>query len=249
MASEPRRQDDELELIGAHGLASATSLSGTAVRAGATVAPGTRVVAAPGSAGPSGRDDGRLRPRRSVSTGRKGGSNRAYRIVYAPLRRRAPARALAGRGERPVPLYCRTCDTTPPRVPLRDRRDARPHPHHLLRHPDVRRPAVPRRAAVDGAHARARPVRARRQADAPLRRLLARRHRRLRAARGLGPGRAEDAVHQAGHRPARRDDRGPGRRGLRSTGPGSTSRYPYDLQPTTANDEPARWVVPEASSS
>ena len=137
--------------------------------------------------------------------GRRGGSGRG-RVYQLPERRvklRISARLCIAaharsreswaprrtrRRPRRRPLYCRTCDTTPPRVPLRDRRDARPHAHHLLRHPDVRRPAVPGRAAVDGADARARPVRPRRQADAALRRLHARRHRRLRAARGWVQG-------------------------------------------------------------
>ena len=57
---------------------------------------------------------------------------------------------------------------------------------HLLCHPDVRRPAVQGPAAVDGAHAGARPVRPGRQADAALRHVQARRHRRVQAAARLG---------------------------------------------------------------
>ena len=50
------------------------------------------------------------------------------------------------------PLYCRTCEpTTRARVSLRDRRDARPDPPHLPRHPELRRSAVQGPAAVDGA--------------------------------------------------------------------------------------------------
>ena len=54
---------------------------------------------------------------------------------------------------RPPPLYCRTCEpTTRARVSLRDRRDPRPDPRHLPRHPELRRAAVQGPAAVDGAH-------------------------------------------------------------------------------------------------
>ena len=85
---------------------------------------------------------------------------------------RGSGRAPVGPGAlavRRAPLYCRPCEPTTLWVPLRDRRDARPDPPHLPRHPELRRSALPRPAAVDGAHARARPVRPRRQADAPLR--------------------------------------------------------------------------------
>ena len=66
-------------------------------------------------------------------------------------------------------LYCRTCEPAPLRVSLRGRRDTGLDPRHLPRHPELRRPAVPGPAAVDGAHARAGAVRPGRQADPPLR--------------------------------------------------------------------------------
>src|SRR5450756_1779948 len=125
-----------------------------------------------------------------------------------------PSRGMV-RGAAPrQPLYCRTCDQTPPRVPLRDRRDARPDAHHLLRDPDVRGPTLPRRAELDGADPGAGPVRPGRQADAALRPVQPRRHRRLRAARRLVGGDAAHAVHQARDRPAGRRHRGQGRRSL-----------------------------------
>ena len=110
---------------------------------------------------------GPCRPAASVTRRSCGGSN------SPPRRRICTARAADG-AERRVggraagaPLYCRTCEpTTRARVSLRDRRDARPDPPHLLRHPELRRPAVQGPAAVDGADAGARAVRAGRQADA-----------------------------------------------------------------------------------
>ena len=134
-----------------------------------------------------------------------------------------PRRPGHGRGRQH--LYCRTCDqTTRPWVSLRDRRDTRLDAHHLLRHPDLRRPAVPDPPAVDGDDAGTRPVRPGRQADAALRHVQARRHRGLHAARGLGPRRSADAVHQAGDRRRRRHDRDPRRQGLSSTASSSSSR-------------------------
>ena len=98
-----------------------------------------------------------------------------------------PRRSGHGGGARGQPLYCAPCDpTTRARVSLRDRRDTRPHPHHLPCHPELRRPAVQGPAAVDGAHAGARSVRPGRQADAALRHVQARRHRRLHAAAPTG---------------------------------------------------------------
>ena len=126
---------------------------------------------------------GPCRPARSVTRREKPGQTRSPSRLC-----RLPDGLPAGPGGQH--LYCPSCDpTTHVRVSLRDRRDTRPHPHHLLCHPDVRRPAVQGPAAVDGAHAGARPVRPGRQADAPLRHLQARRHRRLHAPARLGRAR------------------------------------------------------------
>ena len=115
-----------------------------------------------------------------------------------------------GRGRGPHHLYCRTCDQkTRTWVSLRDCRDARTDTHHFFCHPDLRRPAVPDPPAVDGNDAGTRSVRPRRQADASVRHLQARRHRGLHAARRLGPRRPADPVHQARHRCRRRQDRDP----------------------------------------
>ena len=123
---------------------------------------------------------GPCRPSASVTRREKPGQTRSR----DPICSRA-GRPPAGPGAQP--LYCASCDpTTHARVSLRDRRDARSHTDHLLCHPDVRRPAVQGPAAVDGAHAGARPVRPRRQADAALRHVQARRYRRVHAAARLG---------------------------------------------------------------
>ena len=130
---------------------------------------------------------GPCRPSRSVTRREKPGQTRSPSRLCRP----PPAGAVGGSAA-PAPILPPCDPTTHVRVSLRDRRDARPHPDHLPCHPDVRRPAVQGPAAVDGAHAGARPVRPRGQADAPLRHLQARRHRRLHAARRLG--RSEDGT-------------------------------------------------------
>ena len=90
---------------------------------------------------------------------------RAARIVRRRDRRHGVWSVFRG-GRGVQTLYCRTCEPTPVRVSVRDRRDARSDPCHFSRHPELRGAAVPRSAAaVDGAHAGARPVRPRRQAD------------------------------------------------------------------------------------
>ena len=113
---------------------------------------------------------GVFRPRASVSRRNPPGQTRSPARLCSRLTG-WPA-AVGG----PQHLYCRTCDqtthcdpSTRPWVSLRDRRDARPDADHLLRHPDLRRPAVPDPPAVDGDDARAGSVRPRRQADAALR--------------------------------------------------------------------------------
>ena len=123
---------------------------------------------------------GPCRPSRECNKAREVGSNSlSGRVMHAP----GGPPAAPGR----QPLYCASCDpTTHVRVSLRDRRDTRPHAHHLPCHPDVRRPTVQGPAAVDGAHAGARSVRPGGQADAALRHLQARRHRRVHAARRTG---------------------------------------------------------------
>ena len=123
---------------------------------------------------------GPCRPSRSVTRREKPGQTRSPCTLCT-----VPDGRPAGPGDA-APILPPCDPTTHARVSPRDRRDTRPHAHHLLRHPDVRRPAVPGPAAVDGAHAGARPVRPRRQADAPLRRLQARRHRGLHARRPTG---------------------------------------------------------------
>src|SRR5664279_6416714 len=81
-----------------------------------------------------------------------------YAVPGATVRRSAGGSGrLVGLPGR-APVYCRPCESTTLGLSLRDRRDARPDPAHLPRHPELRRPAVSRPAAVDGAHARARAV-------------------------------------------------------------------------------------------
>ena len=98
------------------------------------------------------------------------------------------------------------------RMSRRTRRDAHPHARHLLRHPELHRAALPGAAEVDGAHARARAVRAGGQADAALGFLQPRGRRGVQPAAGVDQG--SDAVHQAGDRPPwrRRDGQGLSRR-------------------------------------
>ena len=106
-------------------------------------------------AGPDGmhRGLGPCRPAASVTRRSFGGSNSPAdaRICSRLGAVGTPPGPLRG-GRRRRPLYCRTCEpTTRARVSLRDRRDARPDPHHLRRHPELRRTAVQGPAAVDGA--------------------------------------------------------------------------------------------------
>ena len=100
--------------------------------------------------------------------------------------------ALGGRGSRgrtiAQHLYCRTCEPAPSWVSLRGRRDTCLDPRHLPRHPELRRPAVPGPAEVDGEHAPARRVRPGRQAHPANRRLRPGRRRGLLAPGGLRPG-------------------------------------------------------------
>ena len=103
------------------------------------------------------------------------------------IRARAPRPGAApGAGAVPRPILPARGQTQQPRVSLRGPRDARPHAHHLLRHPDLHRAALPGAAAVDGADPGAGPVRPRGQADAALGRLRPRRHRRVQPARRRG---------------------------------------------------------------
>ena len=76
----------------------------------------------------------------------------------------------------------------------------------------------------------------------------ARRHRRLQPARRLGPG-GRHAVHQAGHRPARRHGRDPRRRGLHQRDQARRAVHLRDSarRPAAADDRPATrasWVIP-----
>ena len=150
-------------------------------------------------------------------------------------------------------LYCASCDpTTHARVSLRDRRDTRSHTDHLLRHPDVHRPTVQGAAAVDGAHAGARPVRPGRQAHAALRHVQARRYRRVQAAARLrGPGRRDTpfikrVIGLGG------DARSEIRDGRRCSSTGTELSEDYTLraaasrpaQPTTVSGDEHRWVIP-----
>ncbi len=157
--------------------------------------------------------------------------------------------ASGGSGE-PARLYCPSCDpTTHARVSPRDRRDTRPHPHHLLRHPDLRRPAVQGPAEVDGAHAGAGAVRPGRQADAPLRRLQARRHRGLHAAARLGPGRRH-ARSSSGSSASAATRSTSTTATSTSTAPRSSSRTctrppTATPQPTTVQGDQHSWVVPQ----
>ena len=114
---------------------------------------------------------------------REAGSNPVARPdMHRP---EVPRSLAAARGD--SPYTAQSCDPkTHARLSRRDRRDTRPHAHHLLRHPDVRRPTVQGPAAVDGAHAGARSVRPGGQADATLRHLQARRYRRVHAHRPTG---------------------------------------------------------------
>ena len=133
--------------------------------------------------------------------GRRGsrcrGRARARRRRRPPGASRDPASghrltARGGRGSRgrtiAQHLYCRTCEPTPSWVSLRGRRDTCLDPRHLPGHPELRGPAVPGPADVDGEHAPAGRVRPGRQADPAARRLQPRRRRRLLAAAGLRPG-------------------------------------------------------------
>ena len=109
------------------------------------------------------------------------------------------------------------------RVSLRDRRDARPHPRSSSSSSRLRRPAVPGAAAVDGADPGAGAVRAGGQADAPLRRVQARRHRRVQPARRRG--RATARRSSSGSSASRATRSRSGTTGSStSTAPRSTSR-------------------------
>ena len=155
---------------------------------------------------------GPCRPSASVTRREKAGQTRSDGAICS--------RAGATGGSGGQPLYCASCDpTTHARVSLRDRRDTRSHTDHLLCHPDVHRPTVQGPAAIDGAHAGARPVRPGRQAHAALRHVQARRYRRVQAAARLrGPG-GRHAVHQARHRPRRRHGRDPRRQRVHQRDP------------------------------
>ena len=177
---------------------------------------------------------GPCRPSGSVTRREKAGQTRSIGSLCS--------RTTAIGGAAGQPLYCRSCDpTTHVRVSLRDRRDARPHAHHLLRHPDVHRPTVQGPAAVDGAHAGTRSVRPGGQVDAALRHVQAWRHRRLHAAPRLDPG-GRHAVHQARHRARRRDGRHPRRPCLHQRSPSSTSRtsMPIGAGRSAATDDRPR---------
>ena len=194
----PAMQDDQLERTGIHQVRR-SSTTGLLIRFAGSgrVACAVRVRATGECLLGSRRYPpiglGPCRPAASVTRRETAGQTRSTGTVMQPADRPAAAPGVS-------PYTAASCDpTTHARVSLRDRRDTRPHAHHLLRHPDLRRPAVQGPAAVDGAHAGARAVRPGGQADAALRHLQARRHRRLHAARRLGPGRRH-AVHQAGHR-------------------------------------------------
>ena len=206
-----------------------------ATRERATWECGWRSLRYPFGAGP-------CRPARSVTRRKKPGQTRSPSRLC-----RSPTAAGGSGGQH---LYCAPCDpTTHVRVSLRDRRDTRPHTHHLPRHPDVRRPAVQGPAAVDGAHAGARPVRPGGQADAPLRHLQARRHRRLHAPADWSQDDDTPFIKRViGAR--RRHRRDPRRRASTSTAPRSTSRTssPRARRPAAADDRPGdehQWVIPE----
>ena len=163
---------------------------------------------------------GTLQAAASVSRREKPGQTRSRRRDMQPSR--AATGGLRGRS----PYTARLVTRRPMlRVSLRDRRDARPHADHLLRHPDLHRPAVQGPAAVDGAHAGARPVRPGRQADA-------RASTPTSAATSSCSTRRADWV-QADGTPfikrvigaRRRHGRDPRRRASSSTAPSSTSRY------------------------
>ena len=119
------------------------------------------------------------------------------------LRRRSPGADL------PTPILPAREPSIQPGVSVRGRRDPRPHPRHLLRHPDLHRAALPGAAALDGADPGAGAVRAGRQAHPPLGRLQPRRHRGVQPARDLDE--RPHAVHQAGDRRAGRHGGGQGR--------------------------------------
>ena len=82
---------------------------------------------------------------RAACTGQTGW-NRMQRGASAERRTRRRMGHRRCRGRVPI-LPCPWTDDSCVRVPLRSRRDARPHPRHLLRHPDLHRPAVPGPAA------------------------------------------------------------------------------------------------------
>ena len=150
--------------------------------------------------------------------GPEGGSN----PHIAPLMqfrawRRQPRALPASAG--PVPLYCRTCDTTPlgclfeivetlvlTLIIFFVIQTFVAQPYRVEQQSMERTLEPDEYVLVD-------------KLTPAARRLFARRHRRLRAARRLGRGWPEDTVHQAGDRPRRRDDRDQGRRRLRGRDP------------------------------
>ena len=186
---------------------------------------------------------GPCRPSRSVTRREKPGQTRSPCTLCTS---RTAARRLEGDAAPILP----PCDpTTHARVSPRDRGDTRPHAHHLLRHPDVRRPAVQGPAAVDGAHAGAGAVRPRRQADAPLRHLQARRHRGVHAAAPTGSrttarrsssGSSASAATRSTSTTATSSSTAP-----RSTSRTTCTREPGEStpQPTTVQGDEHRWVV------
>ena len=126
---------------------------------------------------------GPCRPTASVSRGSTAGQTRRARRICI-------GRAVVPADRRRLPTVAPilpTCEpTTRARVSLRDRRDPRSHPDHLLRHPELRRAAVQGAAAIDGADAGTRAIRPGGQADAAIRHVQAWRHRGVHAARRSG---------------------------------------------------------------
>ena len=105
-----------------------------------------------------------------------------------PTRRRPQTQssARAPRARSPRPLYSPLVNRRSSLGCLvRGRRDPRPHPRHLLRHPELHRAALPGAAELDGADPGAGAVRAGRQAHPPLGRVQPRRHRGVQPARDL----------------------------------------------------------------
>ena len=158
--------------------------------------------------------------------------------AYASRTARGPTgrRPVPRRDRPPIPILPARGPTLQPRVSLRGRRDARPHPRHLLRHPELHRAALPGAAELDGADPGARAVRAGGQAHA-------RAGTRTAAATSSCSTRPPtwtqrpDAVHQARHRPARAT-RSRSRTTASSTSTASPLDEPYTYTNAAGVNEP-----------